>query len=361
MKVIHCADIHLDSKLKTNLTSNQARERRSEILLTFERMISYGKEQGVKAILIAGDLFDTGNITVRTKKAVEGAFINHPEIEFYYLKGNHDTDNFLSSLEEIPKNLHLFSEEWTSYQLENLTISGVELTAANSNTIYDSLLLNPDALNLVMMHGQEVIYQGRDKTEIIQIPALENKFIDYLALGHIHTHKKGSIDHRGSYCYSGCLEGRGYDECGPKGFVLLEVADAKISTTFVPFASRLIHEVEIDISDLHSSGTINQELESRLSNISKDDMVKVILKGKVPIQAERDLLYLETKYKDRFYGFKIEDDEVRLGLDPKDYEKDASLKGEFIRLLMGKELEEKRESAIIELGLKALAGEEINK
>lgn len=361
MKLIHCADIHLDSKLRTNLTSSQARERRNELLLTFERMVSYGKENGVDAILIAGDLFDTGSVTVKTRTAVASAITENPEIEFYYLKGNHDTDNFLSAWEELPENLHLFSEEWKSYQLGEVTISGVELSTENTNIIYDGLVLDPNHLNLVMMHGQEATYQGRDKTEIIQIPELKNKYIDYLALGHIHSYTMEAIDARGKYCYSGCLEGRGYDECGEKGFVMLDIIDGKIETEFVPFAKRLIHEVEIDISDLHNSKLIDQKMEQELSKISNEDMVKVILKGKVSVYAERDLYYLETKHKESFYGFKLEDDLVRLQLNPKDYEKDASLKGEFIRLLMSKELDEEKESAIIELGLKALAGEEVDR
>jgi DNA repair exonuclease SbcCD nuclease subunit len=223
------------------------------------------------------------------------------------------------------------------------------------------LVLNPDKINIVMLHGQEATYQGKDKTEIIQIPALANKFIDYLALGHIHTHKVGHIDRRGAYCYAGCLEGRGYDECGEKGFVLLNLENKRITPTFVPFAKRTIHEIVIDISGLDSTSKIDHKMSKELSIIPSKDMLKVILTGKVPLSAERDLSFLETKYKDAFYAFKIEDDLVRLQLNPKDYEKDASLKGEFIRLLMEKKIGEEKESAIIELGLKALAGEEVDK
>ena len=46
---------------------------------------------------------------------------------------------------------------------------------------------------------------------------------DYLALGHIHYNVVEPLDSRGVYAYSGCLEGRGFDETGEKGFVLIEV------------------------------------------------------------------------------------------------------------------------------------------
>ena len=47
MKIIHCADIHLDSKMSANLTKEKARERKTELLTTFQNMVAYGAEQGV--------------------------------------------------------------------------------------------------------------------------------------------------------------------------------------------------------------------------------------------------------------------------------------------------------------------------
>lgn len=63
MRFIHCADIHLDSKMETNLSSPKAKERKKEILNTFERMVAYATENDVKAIIIAGDMFDTAILT----------------------------------------------------------------------------------------------------------------------------------------------------------------------------------------------------------------------------------------------------------------------------------------------------------
>ena len=70
MKIIHCADLHLDSKMETNLSAVQAAERKREILNTFERMVEYADAHGVTAIIIAGDLFDTARVTNLTKTRV---------------------------------------------------------------------------------------------------------------------------------------------------------------------------------------------------------------------------------------------------------------------------------------------------
>ena len=58
MKLIHCADLHLDSRMSTHLGDAAARERRQELLGTWLRLVAYAEQHQVRAILIAGDLFD---------------------------------------------------------------------------------------------------------------------------------------------------------------------------------------------------------------------------------------------------------------------------------------------------------------
>ena len=65
MKIIHCSDLHLDSKMETNLNREKARERKNEILITFEKMIEYSKLNGVEIIILAGDLFDKKTATAK--------------------------------------------------------------------------------------------------------------------------------------------------------------------------------------------------------------------------------------------------------------------------------------------------------
>jgi hypothetical protein len=118
MKLIHCADIHLDSRMTAYLPPEKAKERRQEILGTFLRMIDYAAEHDVHHVLIAGDLFDDGNITALTRNAVISAIGAHPDIFFYYLRGNHDAEGLQESADTAPANLRLFGDTWTSYALD---------------------------------------------------------------------------------------------------------------------------------------------------------------------------------------------------------------------------------------------------
>lgn len=81
MKIIHCADIHLDSVMQAKLSEQQAKERREEILHTFERMVEYGADLGVEAILISGDLFDTDRIFGATAATIKNSIAGHPGLK----------------------------------------------------------------------------------------------------------------------------------------------------------------------------------------------------------------------------------------------------------------------------------------
>lgn len=370
MKIIHCSDLHLDSKMESNLTRELAKERKRELLLTFERMVNYAVEQEVRIILIAGDMFDTTRIGKTAAKLVEEQITGHPQIDFLYLQGNHERDNFLAGLAELPANLKVFGREWTKFSYpiteteetaespEMLTITGVELTPENNKGIYDSLVLAQDDVNVVVLHGQESQYDAKDKAEIINIRALQNKYIDYLALGHLHEYKYQKLDNRGNYCYCGCLEGRGFDECGQKGFVLLDIHDRQVEHTFVPFAKRTLETVPVDVSGCHTTGEIGARIETAIAGLSADCLVKLILTGEVDMDTDKDVSYLVKKYAERFYFLKIYD-KTRLAVNYADYRLDMSLKGEFIRLLEKADLPQEEKDAVILTGIRALSGEEI--
>lgn len=363
MKIIHCADLHLDSKMTANLTKEQARERKGEILRTFGKMVEYAKKNDVTAIIIAGDMFDTRNVTVNVRNAVRDIIWKNPEIDFLYLKGNHDSDSFLSKLEEVPENLCLFSDKWVTYGYDKVTITGIELDEDNSLTAYNSLVLDHDKFNIVTMHGQLAGYKSKDKTEIISLDDLKNRNIDYLALGHIHSFQMDRLDSRGVYCYSGCLEGRGFDECGPKGFVVLDINPQTHDATaeFVPMAARTFYELPVDVTGIRTTQDAAARMEAAIaeSGYSSTSLVKFILQGEVDVECELNTEFLEEQFVEYFYFSKVYD-ETKIWVNYEDYANDISLKGEFIRMVSASNLSEEEKSLVIRAGIQALQGEEIS-
>lgn len=366
MRLIHCADIHLDSKMTANLDKNKAIERRAEILNTFVRMVKYARANEVQAILIAGDMFDTQTVSALTRNIVLDTINNYSDIDFYYLKGNHDRDGFIDSLETLPENLKLFGSSWKAYEVANdssVIIAGIELSTENTSTCYGDLALDEDKINIVMMHGQEINGRPGDKAECIDIRALRGKNIDYLALGHIHSFKKIRFDGRGVYCYPGCLEGRGFDEPGEHGFVLLEIDEStgKVNRNFVPFASRELHVEEIDISECMSSMQIIDKIDERLEirKIDSRNLMDIVLIGEPDMNCEKNVEYIRKHFEDSFYYVRVSD-RTKIRLAYEDYKFDESLKGEFVRTVINDDsLTKDEKMEVLKMGLSALAGEEI--
>ena len=357
MKIIHCSDIHLDSKMEANLDKDKAKQRKNEILLSFKNMVQFASEDKVEIIIIAGDLFDKNKISVKAKNIVKDTIKANPNIEFIYLKGNHDEQDFTDG--ETIRNLKTFNKQtWTSYRYGEIVITGIEFGEKDNYEIYKSLMLNQNDFNIVVLHGQESNYEDKkDKTEIVNLKELRNKNIDYLALGHIHKYKMESLDNRGIYCYSGCLEGRGFDECGDKGFVLLDIQDNKINTEFIKNSTRNLEEIEVDISGTMTTTEVEAKIENKIQNIEKENLIKIILTGKVDINSERDIGYLLKRYNNEFYFLKIYD-KTTLEINYLDYQNDVSLKGEFIRTILKEDIPEEEKKEIIVTGIKALSGEE---
>ena len=356
MKIIHCADLHLDSKMTSNLSKEQAKERKMEILRTYSRMIEYAKNNDVKAIIIAGDLFDTRNVSATARNLVKDSITSNPDIDFYYLKGNHDSDNFISKLDEIPDNLKLFSNQWTSYSYGNITITGLEIDKSNQAAMYNSLVLDNDNYNVVTLHGQ--------LGDEISTGDLKNKGIDYLALGHVHEYQSGQLDNRGMYCYSGCLEGRGFDEEGDKGIILGEVSLRVVDLDFIKTNKREYFLKEIDISNCKTKEEVIDKILNTISKESREkNLFKIILKGNIEESFKIDSDLIENLIRDKFFYCKIVNS-TRMKIDIDEMSNEYSIKGIFCSLikdaLESNEEDEEILDIAFRIGMESILDGEVN-
>ena len=384
MKILHMADVHLDSKLTRYLDNEKARERRNEILLTYRNAVNYAVENDIEVIIIAGDLFDVRKISATARDAVRDSIEQNPDITFFYLRGNHDADSFVQTVIEkngkLPENLKMFAREWTSYRFTakdgiSVVITGAEMDSENSAELVSSLVLNQSDFNIVTLHGQEIATASKNDAEVIPLREYRNRGIDYMALGHIHEPKIEKLDARGTYSYSGCLEGRGYDECGVRGFNVIEVTEIsgnpEMDVKFVPFARRTIHRVELDLG-IVNSGAMQGMIDSpRIARLAKDkiseagveekDMVRLELTGKINGAVDIDTDYIRKILEDDYYHIKVVD-KTGVFINYEDFALDMSLRGEFVRLIMREKelgnLDEETAARITRTGIDILAGEE---
>ncbi|WP_455031244.1 metallophosphoesterase family protein [Oribacterium sp.] len=406
VKLIHTADLHLDSAFRSRFTKEEAENRRQKQLMAWKELLSFAVEKKVQGILIAGDLFDGPVVSHGTMDFFLSTIAEHPEISFFYLRGNHDTENTFRYQENLPKNLFLFSEKGKKYRLnDRLLLAGVEYgtkdisfgenegttqgagqaaeqavglenvrgaealskNEAESEEESKFLKLKEEDCNILLLHG--ALYQGTPKGDSLQgeegifLKNLEKLPLSYIALGHIHKGGEGKLNNGALWAYPGCLQGRGFDEEGEKGFLYLKVEEEKkeIHKELIPIKQGEFRILEIEL--LEDEGTlaclkkIEEEMEK--AGISKEDSLRIILKGKKGLEQERNLRYLQLQLQDSVFFLEIQD-ESELSWNREEAMKEKSLKGEFLRVLAAADnISKEEQEEIIALGMGLLQGGEL--
>ena len=395
VRLIHTADLHLDSAFSSRFSKEEAEERRQSLLMAWNRLLSYGIEKKVQAVLIAGDLFDSAVVSRSTMEIFLSSIRRNPDISFFCLRGNHDTENTFRFQENLPKNLFLFSKGGKKYRLnEKLILAGKEYygsTERNKDgfpgqSFWD---FKEEDCNLFMLHGEltesdiryplepasgigvrneESAEQDKDAENEVQdnagisLKALSRYPVHYLALGHIHKRGEGQF---GSirYAYPGCLQGRGFDEEGEKGFFYLEVNEEtkEIQTEFIPIKEGEFRILELELCEEDDSLSALEKIEEKIKEeaCTEKDSLRILLKGEKSPEGERNLHYLERALSERFSYVEVKE-ESRLVLRKEDYIHEKSLKGEFLRMVSDSEsLSEEEKEKIILLGIGLLQGEEL--
>ena len=406
VKLIHTADLHLDSAFRSRFTKEEAENRRQKQLMAWKELLSFAVEKKVQGILIAGDLFDSPVVSHGTMDFFLSTMAEHPEISFFYLRGNHDTENTFRFQENLPKNLFLFSDKGKKYRLnDRLLLAGVEYGTkdisfgenegatqgagqAAEQAVGQEIIRGAEALskneteseeeskflklkeedcNILLLHG--ALYQGTPKGDSLQgeegifLKNLEKLPLSYIALGHIHKGGEGKLNNGALWAYPGCLQGRGFDEEGERGFLYLKVEEEKkeIHKEFIPIKQGEFRILEIEL--LEDEGTLvclkKIEAEMEKAGISKEDSLRIILKGKKGLEQERNLRYLQLQLQDSVFFLEIQD-ESELSWNREEAMKEKSLKGEFLRVVAGADnLSKEEQEEIIALGMGLLQGGEL--
>lgn len=355
---MHCADIHLDAPMDSALPADKAEIRRSELLETLLALIDYARQEKVRVVMVAGDLFDGVRVSATTQDVVYAAMKNASDVDFLILPGNHDAASAATLGHDLPRNVKVFGDQWETVRYGGVAISACALTRENCTTLYQNLQLDEHLTNIVMLHGE---LGGKAGLDAIDAARLRGRGIDYLALGHIHSYSQQKLDARGMAVYSGCLEGRGFDECGAKGFVELAYDNNVLTWNFVPFAKRRLYTVSVGITNVDSvSSMLSMALQvASQQEIPRESLVKFELQGGYSPDANKDVSYLEASLNREFFFAKVVD-KTRLLIDAADFAYDQSLRGAFARAVLESNETDEEKQRIIQCGLRALRGEDIS-
>lgn len=289
MKILHCADIHLDSPF-SSCSPQKSEERRGTLRAVFEAMMKYAKKENIPLVLISGDLFDYGFVTKKTADLLLRVFSDMPETKIVIAPGNHDAHarGGIYDTVKFPENVFIFEgEDLSSFDFPELgtCVYGYAFTSEKLETspLAGKRAENKDRINLLCIHADITSpisrYAPVSREDIASFGA------HYAALGHIHN--PGDIESAGgcTYAYSGCPEGRSFDETGYKGAVIVDIdpETKKVSAARKIFSKGRYEIENVDVTGAESDLEVVSKIEKKTAELGygADTSLRVTLVGEV--------------------------------------------------------------------------------
>ena len=357
LKFIHAADFHLDSAFAA-LTAKQAADRRRESRELCFRLADYVNHHGIGLVLLAGDLFDSGSPFRETGEQLAQA-LGRMDAKVFISPGNHDWYGPGSPWQTVewPENVYIFRENrLTAVELPEwgLVLHGAAFTGQEQAAGFLSGFQAPEdgRTHIGLLHGE--IDPPEPRYGPIRKEEIAASGLAYLALGHIHKRQEPRL-YGGTLCgWPGCMEGRGFDELGEKGFYEGTLEDGRVSVTFVPFAGRRYEILEVDVT----GETPRAAVERALSGDTARHLYRVLLTGETDERGVQ-LPALRAAFGERCYALEFRD-HTRVREELWARAEEDSLRGLFLRELRARwdaaETEEERETVThaVRFGLAAL-------
>ncbi len=243
LRIVHAADLHIDSPLRglSRYEGAPVARARSATREAFTRVIDTCLEHDARFLVLAGDVFDGD-----WKDAHTGLFflaqlarLTPIGCRVLLLRGNHDFE--LTRALAWPSHVHEFSapdgkgrgmHRSFVFPDENVVFHGVSYP---TREVKESLLPHyppkvAGMLNVGVLHTSATGARGASEhlTYAPCSPAdLVGHGYEYWALGHVHTHQV--LSREPWVVYPGNTQGRSVRETGPKGCVVIDVEGTSIA------------------------------------------------------------------------------------------------------------------------------------
>ena len=282
MKILHAADLHLDTPF-----TGRSPSLRQELLEVPGKLAVLCKKENCDLMLLSGDLFD-GPHSRESLNALRDA-LAYAQVPVFISPGNHDyCSNNSPYLSEVwPDNVHIFTNPAiSSVALDALDcrIYGGGFRSMDCESLLDGFAAQGnEKYHIAVLHGDPT--QLNSPYNPITAAQIRESGLHYLALGHIH--KTGSLICGETLCaWPGCPMGRGWDETGEKG-VLIVTLEATAEARFLPLDCPRHYDLEIPGLDAANA------LASLLPAAGSGDHYRITLTG----EAEKpDLDALQSAY-----------------------------------------------------------------
>ncbi len=312
-RFVHTADLHLDSPLKSlalrdpalaEVVGNASRQ-------VFTRIIDLCLDESVDALLIAGDLYDGAQTSMKTARflAQELGRLHAAGIETFIIRGNHDAEARITAQLVLPPSVHVFGSKAGVVLRDTdgprIAVHGISFAKPHAP---DSLLPHytppvAEAVNIGMMHTSLDGSPGHDPYAPCKLSDLQSSGFRYWALGHIHArrHHAGDVH----VVMAGIPQGRDIGEAGDKSVTLVTVADnGTLTVEARALAVARFARLQVPLDGIADWRDLVGALGAALRKVRRDHpedhlVVRPVLTGATPLiwrmQRDQPLLLAEAQ------------------------------------------------------------------
>lgn len=281
MRLLHLADAHLDAPYSGRSPAVRAAlQQGCREALT--RAVRLAIDEGVHAVVVAGDLFDGARLSFATERFLTSAFgeLADHGIPVVLAAGNHDPgsgprpagslpwpDNVTTVASSRP--VRRLIHDRGGGEVGAITAAGHEGPRVSQDLAAGFPLPEGDLPEVAVLHAQVVGSRGSEDHHNYAPTELETLLrsgYHYWALGHVH--QRQILSRSPTVAYPGSLQGRTSAETGPRGGLLVDLSDAAAPVVaFRPLSP--IRWETLRLSGLEKEATLD-DLLARIEGAWKD-------------------------------------------------------------------------------------------
>ncbi|MGH7728894.1 MAG: metallophosphoesterase family protein [Vulcanimicrobiaceae bacterium] len=309
LRIVHCADLHLETVFADRRGGARRRAALADALV---RIVELALARRADVLTIGGDLYEgerTGPQTIRFLFEQFARF-GRP---IYLAPGNHDPFSLGSPLAraDLPPNVRLFDEAaWRAYPLaSNVTLYGFGHTPAEPGRPFANARFERAGLKLALVHGSDEARCPPHKRATAPLLAEEVRAAgaELALLGHYHGGYVAERDGRAVLAYPGSAEPIRFGEGDAHGALLVTIDGGALSLEAIPLARTRALDLRCDLEGAPSEHAVLERLEATLAGCGRDDYVRVELVGAPERGTRLDLETARRRYEDALGSLELSD------------------------------------------------------
>ena len=234
MKIVHAADLHIDSPLRglDRYDGAPVDKLRGATRRALENLVQLCLDEDAALLLLAGDVFDGTwkDYSTGLFFAAQMSRLNEAKIPVVLVRGNHDALSSVVKALRLPANVHELSAKKPETKLVGDRIAVHGQSFEKKTATEDLAARYPDRVpgrfNIGLLHTSIDGREGHEPYAPTSLETMRAKGYDYWALGHVHAREVVAKDPW--IVYPGNLQGRHARETGSKGASVLTVEDSVV-------------------------------------------------------------------------------------------------------------------------------------